>query len=290
MAVLLGPACAVLEQEARQRRVAAEHRVVERGRVPVAAAHRDRPAEFDHEPCALVGAFRCHLRQEPELLLAERFRQVGPPRTDAARLCGIAARACGDELLVLGDRLGAAALTQQLGNLIEPELQRQAIRADAARRPGGGIGARIQERRNVAARAPPPDRPQQRRAPVGDRRVARRARWDRRRGGAVARAPASCRSRARGRSALLPMTRAPCSSRRRVHASASGALHRMVERLVVVGIGAGLEQQFGQLRIMVLTGRAVERGQGVAVVGLAQRAGRPAAADALVGIGARREQ
>ena len=64
----LGPFCSVFEQEARQAGIAAEHRLIERGRIPVAAAHGNRPAEADHQLDDVIGAGRGHVGQQSQLL------------------------------------------------------------------------------------------------------------------------------------------------------------------------------------------------------------------------------
>ena len=74
-------------------------------------------------------------------------------------------------------------------------------------------------------------------------------------------------------------------------ARARRILQRVVKRFVVIGIGAGFEQQSGQRRVVVASGGAVERRQWIALVGLASRdAGGQRLSMLLVGVGAGREQ
>jgi hypothetical protein len=71
---------------------------------------------------------------------------------------------------------------------------------------------------------------------------------------------------------------------------AGETLQRVVERFVVIGIGARFEQDLRQLEIVILSRRAIERRQWVIVVRRAHGRRRPTQADPLVGIGAGREQ
>ena len=57
--------------------------------------------------------------------------------------------------------------------------------------------------------------------------------------------------------ALEPSTFAPASSRRRVQ-SRFGRFDGVVEAFVVVGVGAGLEQDASEFGVVILTGGAVE--------------------------------
>jgi hypothetical protein len=57
----------MFEQVPGQSCIAAEHRKVQRGRVPVAAAHCDRPAQLDHQPYGGSGTFGGHVGQQLQL-------------------------------------------------------------------------------------------------------------------------------------------------------------------------------------------------------------------------------
>lgn len=77
MPVLLHPTCAALKQKARERGVAAKHRMVQGRRIPVASAYGDRPAQLHHEPDGVVAPERGKLRQQAKLLLGQRAGKVG---------------------------------------------------------------------------------------------------------------------------------------------------------------------------------------------------------------------
>jgi hypothetical protein len=80
VAVFLLPTCTMFQKESRQSGIAAKDCEIERGRIPVAATHRDRPTELDHEPRPLVAALRREIRQQPQPCLRERAGQVGRPK------------------------------------------------------------------------------------------------------------------------------------------------------------------------------------------------------------------
>ena len=73
-------------------------------------------------------------------------------------------------------------------------------------------------------------------------------------------------------------------------ADARYIVHRVVERLAVVWIGSGIEQELGQLHIATDASGAVERRQRIFVVRTGHGRRRPAIANPLVGVCAGREQ
>jgi hypothetical protein len=59
----------------------------------VAATHRDRPAEFHHEPDRFVTALCRHIRQQPQSRFRQRSQQIGPQRPNARRASASSPRA-----------------------------------------------------------------------------------------------------------------------------------------------------------------------------------------------------
>jgi hypothetical protein len=134
VAVPLGPFRAVFEQKTCEAGIAAEHGLVERGRIPIAAAHLDRPAEADHQLDDVIGACRGHVGQQSQLPWCQRGRQIGPPCLNRARPGFIARCAHGDEPLLVGDVRRVGLPPQQVRNVGKAELQREPIWADTFRR------------------------------------------------------------------------------------------------------------------------------------------------------------
>ena len=284
--VQVAPVRAVREQERQQVRVAAEHRVIQRARVPVAAARGDRPAQFDHDLHRVARTPCGGVRQQPQPFSGQRAGQFGMPRLDAPRIVGVGARAGRHERVRRVERLLRAGGTQQGRDVEQPGLHRQPVRTDACRRLRAGIGAGRQQRGDVARRAAHADRPQQRCAP-GLRQP---------RAGRLVRV-AAMREQQFERVGIAHVERAPQRIRpahpRAVfeqHARAGRMLHRVIQRFAVVRVGAGFQQHRGENRIAIDARRAVQRRQRPRFVGFGERRRRKAVADPLVRIGAGIEQ
>ncbi|WP_229179511.1 hypothetical protein [Bradyrhizobium ivorense] len=148
------------------------------------------------------------------------------------------------------------------------------------------IGPGVEQCRDAPARPPPPDRPHQRRTAIGQWRGA----------GGLVRIAAVLEQQFERRDVLAVehfVHRVGARDPRAVReqdACRHEAFEGVIQRLIVVGVGAGLEQQIGQLEIVVAPGGAIQRRQRILIVGLLERTRRPAAADVLIGIGAGLQQ
>jgi hypothetical protein len=103
VAVFLPPTGPMSEKEFRQTGIAPKDGEVQRGCFPTATACGDRPAKRDHPARHGVGSPHNRIGQKPK-----RAREIGPAGLDAPRFSRVAPRACGDEFLLLEERLRGA--------------------------------------------------------------------------------------------------------------------------------------------------------------------------------------
>jgi hypothetical protein len=92
----------MLQQEPCQRRITAENRELQRGRIPVATAHRVRPAEHHHQHRRAVSSLGDEIGEQAKLQPRECAGQIGAPCANPSGRSLIGLGTGCDEPLVLG--------------------------------------------------------------------------------------------------------------------------------------------------------------------------------------------